>query len=331
MKVTTLEKLQELTAGYQKARIIQTAVKLRIFDATRAGKPVDAVGVAASAGISVRGADILLDALSALGLLEKSGNHYENSALAEKNLVSGSGSMLIHSIDHSEQIYRRWAYLPESVKDGRAHGSENTRVVDNPEANRVFIHAMHARGLHRGRQIAAGLDLTGVKKVGDVGGGAGSYLIALAERIPEMQGYLFDVKLTLQTAGEIIHTHDPALQFHLIETDLVDGEVPFGEDFDLMLLSNILHIFGPDQNIQILKRIKQSLKEGGRLVIQDFLLDDSGTEPPGAAFFAVNMLTGTESGRAWRETDVRRWIHAAGFTHADRQTAGTGTDILVVS
>jgi SAM-dependent methyltransferase len=275
--------------------------------------------------------DIVLDALSAMGLLKKQNDTYQNTDLVEKHLVTGCDSMMMFSIDHSEQIYRRWANLPEAVKDGQPHGRDESHVVGDAESNRVFIRAMHARGLDRGRKIATALNLDGVHRVADIGGGAGSYLIALAEQISGLDATLFDLNLTLQNAREIIEEHDPSLKIKLVEDDIFKNTKPFGDDFDLVLLSNIIHIVGPEENIALLKRIRHSLAPGGRLVIQDFLLDETATEPQGAALFAVVMLVSTETGRAWRERDVRQWLQEAGFTDVQRLDAGTDSDILVAS
>jgi SAM-dependent methyltransferase len=329
MKITTPEQLGKAVGGYRIARIIQTAVTLRIFDYIRAGKPADAKTVALKAGFSYRGTDILLDALTALGLITKTGESYENSSLAEQYLVSDTHSMQIFSIDHAEHIYRRWAYLPESVRDGLPHNPEDNSVIKDAESNRVFIRAMHARGLERGRKIASTIDLAGVRRVADIGGGAGSYLIALAEKIPDMEGVLFDLDLTLQTAHDIIHEHDSNLNFQLKECDIFAENISFGNDFDLVLLSNIIHIVGPSKNTRLFKHIKTAMAPHGRLIIQDFLLDDTATEPADAAFFAVNMLTGTETGRAWRETDVREWLFEAGFNVIERIDANTDSDVLI--
>ena len=329
MKITTHDELQQVLAGYRQARIIQTAVKLRLFDQTRKHSPATADQVAEHTGYSLRGVDIILDALTAMGLLEKVDDTYENTDLVEKHLVTGCDSMMMFSIDHAEQIYRRWANMPEAVRSGEPHGREESHVMGDQENNRIFIRAMHARGLDRGRKIAAALDLNGVTKVADVGGGAGSYLIALAEKLPGMDGTLFDLELTLNSAEEIISDHDPNLNFHLVEHDIFKEGEDFSGQFDLILLSNIIHIVGPEENTDLFKRIKKALRPDGQLVIQDFLLDETATEPASAALFAVVMLVATETGRSWRETDVRNWLKDAGFESVQRLDAGTDSDILV--
>ncbi|MEI2422284.1 class I SAM-dependent methyltransferase, partial [Arthrospira platensis SPKY2] len=92
-----------------------------------------------------------------------------------------------------------------------------------------------------------------------------------------MNGVLYDLELTLQTAHEIISNHDPNLAFDLVECDIFAPDASFGSQLDLILLSNIIHIVGPDQNVRLFQNIRSALKTNGRLVIQDFLLDDSST------------------------------------------------------
>ncbi len=325
-KITSLESLRQTIGGYRAARIIQVAGKLRLFDSLK--QDGTAEDVAAEKALSVRGTSILLDALTALGLLEKdSENRYRNTSLAGEYLITGSPIKLLNSIDHSEQIYRRWALMEQSVKTGTAVKHDMPKFSEDQNANRIFIRAMHAHGYRRGKQIAAALDITDVRTVVDIGGGAGSYLIALAEKDPDIQGILVDLKLTLNTANEIIREFGFEDRIELREMDIFSGNLPFAENADLVILSNIIHIESAETNIHMLKRIRRSLKDHGRLILQDFILDPTGTEPLDYALFSINMLVSTERGRSWKSADIRQWLDTAGFGSITEIHAGTDSNV----
>jgi len=327
-KINTLQELRQTAGAYRAARVIQTAGKLRLFDHTQTLSSAQAV--AESAGISQRGAQIILDALTALGLLEKEQDCYMNSPLAAVHLLSSAESMTLSSLDHSERIYRRWATLPDVVLKGKPARNSESDVMTDASANRVFINAMHAHGYRRGVQIAKVLDLENVRVAIDVGGGAGSYLVALIEKKADISGILVDHVLTLNTAKEIIDRYPASSKIIYREMDIFDGDAAFGSDADLVILSNILHIEGPKKNIQLLKRIRKTLAPTGRLVIQDFIMSASGVEPLDYALFSVNMLSATDRGGAWRDIDIRDWLDQAGFGEINVLQADTDSDVWEV-
>ena len=328
-KIDSLEALDRVSRGFQHSRIIQTAAKLRLFDHTRIESPGTIEDIAKGASISLRGAEILLDGLASMGLVIKDNGKYKNSDLAEFHLVSSSKSLKLYAMDHGEQIYRKWSHLPEIVKTGLPVKGTLPSIMDDHDANRVFIMAMHAHGFSRGQVIAKTLDLEGITRVVDIGGGPGSYLLALAEQKPTIQGTLVDIALTLQTAKRVIEEVNPEANIRFVEKDIFSGTDPFASNQDLAILSNVMHIVGAETNIQLLKRTFESLKPGGRVIIQEFLLDETSINPQRAAIFAVNMLVSTESGRAWKERVVRTWMEMAGFVEIERLKVKTDSDLLI--
>ena len=68
----------------------------------------------------------------------------------------------------------------------------------------------------------------------------------------------------------------------------------------------------------LLTRVREALKDGGRVVIRNFILDDTKTAPPAAAMFAVQMLVSTPRGRGYSNTEVRTWLRDLGFKNVHR-------------
>jgi SAM-dependent methyltransferase len=90
-------------------------------------------------------------------------------------------------------------------------------------------------------------------------------------------------------------------------------EDPLGSGFDLIFVSAICHMLGDDENVSLVRRCSEALAPGGRLVIADFILDETRTAPRQAALFSINMLVGTEKGRDYTEQEYRSWITRAGL------------------
>ena len=91
-----------------------------------------------------------------------------------------------------------------------------------------------------------------------------------------------------------------------------------GEGFDLVLVSAICHMLGPDENRDLLRRCRQALAAGGRVVVQDFILEQDKTAPKMAAVFSLNMLVGTERGASYNESEYAAWLGEAGFREVHR-------------
>ncbi len=312
MEIKSVEQLQQAVQGFRAARIIQTACGLRLFDYTRT--PATLEEIVEKSGMSFRGIHILLHALVSLGLMEKRDGMFHNASLADQFLTSDSDPMMLTGIEHAEKLYMRWGYLRQCVATGKPWVNPEGHLDSDPEINRQFIHAMHAYSSRRVTPIVEALPVKRLNKVIDIGGGAGTFLLALLKKFPFMHGTLVDQRLTLNTAREIIAKAGYSKKISLRELDIFDTNRHFGTHFDLAIVSNIIHIESPEKNIDLFKRIKACLTPQGRLLLVDFLLDGTLTKPQFAAFFAVNMLTATERGRTWPADAVRNWLKAGGFT-----------------
>jgi len=72
------------------------------------------------------------------------------------------------------------------------------------------------------------------------------------------------------------------------------------------------------ENRDLLRRSRRALLPGGRLVIQDFILEEDKTAPKMAALFSLNMLVGTEGGASYNQSEYAEWLTAAGFEGVSR-------------
>jgi predicted O-methyltransferase YrrM len=148
----------------------------------------------------------------------------------------------------------------------------------------------------------------------DVGGGSGAYAIAFARASRELQVEVFDLEKVL-----------PIAQGHIQEAGLSDRITTrsgglrrddLGQGFDLILLSAICHMLGPAANQELLRRCFAALAPGGRVVVQDFILEPDRTAPRSASLFALNMLVGTPEGSSYTSDEYRSWLGEVGFVEA---------------
>ena len=128
-----LKSFRQMYTGFTKARVILTANNLGIFD--RLKSPVSAKGIAKALRINLRATEILLDALTGIGLLVKSkAGNYRNTAISRRYLVKGSPSYQGDIVKHASTMWEGWSALDTVVRTGRPsrHTRDNESVLFKP-------------------------------------------------------------------------------------------------------------------------------------------------------------------------------------------------------
>ena len=317
----TFEEINNITRGFREARIILTAVELDVFTCID-NKELTAEDIASALRTDPDGTSILLDALVSLEILRKSNDCYSNSEAAQRYLSKNSKNYRGATFHHQNGLWARWSDLTEIVRNGRRDLPQRSE-----EQRRQFILAMHHGKTPQAMQLPPSIDFANVRKALDLGGGPGSYSIAMAEKHPALHVVLFDFPHALSVARTVIPQHLLDERITLLEGDFLDD--PIGEDYDLVLASSIIHIFGPDKNRKLLKKCFRSLNPGGRILVRDSIVSEDGTRPRSAALFAVNMLVNTLEGRSYKESDIRGWLTEAGFKDVERIVTESESHIIL--
>ena len=299
--------------AFMESRVLLTAIELDAFSAVGAG--ATAAAVASARGTDAGATERLLDALVSLGFLEKSGNVFANSPLAARFLAKGSRDDARDALKHNLSLWRRWSTLTEAVRAGHAVGG--AEMADRGDDWTVpFIAAMHRGAAQRAPLVVRAVGTDGVHRMLDVGGGSGAYSIAFARASAALRAEILDLPTVLPIADGHVTEAGLADRVATRAGDLRTDE--FGSGYDLVLVSSICHMLGPEENRDLLARAARALAPAGRVVVSDFVLDEDGTGPRQAALFSINMLVGTPSGRSYRESEYTAWLVAAGLADVAR-------------
>jgi len=306
-------RILEMARAFQESRILLTGAELGVFGAI-GDDTLTSADVAARIGADPRATDRLMNALVVLGLLTKDGGQFSNSPEAREFLVPGRPGYVGGALGHTSSLWHTWSTLTDAVRAG-------TSVVKRDDESRdryvkPFIAAMHFNASRNAEHILPELDLTGVRRVIDVGGGSGAYSIAFCRANPDITAVVFDqpdvVPLTQHYAAEAGLSD----RISTVTGDFTKDEL--GRDFDLAFMSHILHSNSPAENAELIRRACRALKPGGQIVVQEFVIDECRTSPPWAVLFALNMLVGTKAGDTFTESEIRAWFSDAGFTDIRR-------------
>jgi len=319
--IQTFEQFRDALSAYRLPRVILTALELKLF--TVIGKTTwELPDLARELKVSERGLSILCRNLATAGLLLKKGSRYRNSRLASTALNADDpayrGSYIQLIVNHAND----WLRLLESVRTGEPLNKDEP---EEPDYRRQFTWAMHHRTLETAPLIAAQLSLKGVKTLLDLGGGPGTYAMAFLARNPGLRATVCDRPAALEVAKEIAATQKAGARLSYLPLDLLKDEIP--GPFDVIWYSNVLHIYSPEQNLDVFRRARAALSEGGRLLIQDaFLHDREALYPEEASLFAVSMLLFTETGNTYSVAETTTWLKEAGFASVRPVKMKKGTE-----
>ncbi len=294
---------------YWETKILLTAVRLDVFSVLN-GKPKTAAEMAARVGAHEPTLVLLLNALVAMGLLMKSAELYGNSGTAEAHLVRHSPQYIGHLLLLHDAEWNNWGHLEETIRSGKRTVDRHVFETD-PDLGANVLAVLHRIGRQSGPELAKRLRLEGPQHLLDLGGGAGTNAIAFCQVYPDITGTVFDLPATLTLTEKTIKDAGLETRISLRGGDFNrDG---LGGPYDVVLMSDILHYQTFETNLALVKKVYDHLTPGGRLVIKDRFLDESGTGPAWTTAFAVHIVVNTQQGACYKTTDAMQWMTRAGF------------------
>jgi len=300
--------LNRTLRGFQESRVLLTAIELDLFTAVGNGGRADEVS--ARTGSHPRATEMLMNALVAMGWLNKQDGVFSNSAFSKRYFVAGSADDWRAATLHLAHLWRTWSTLTECVRAGTSVLRRDLAERDE-EWTRAFIAAMHRNARARAPLVVKAVGTEGVNRMLDVGGGSGAYSIAFASAKENLVVDLLDLAEVIPIAQGHIENAGLADRIRTRQGDLCADK--FGEGYDLVIVSAICHMLGAEENKDLLKRCFEALAPKGRVVIQDFILEPDRTAPKSATLFALNMLVGTRAGNTYTEAEYAAWLREAGF------------------
>ena len=291
------------------ARTVMVATRLGVFE-TMAAQPCSAEDVASQCGTAPAATRKLLDALVAAGYLRLRGGRYALAPVARRWLLKGSPRSLYDAIQLQFVDEQFIAQMESFVRTGTPIEIHEHLTPDMWE--------LYQRGMRSGArlttpEVALRLPMPRrARTMLDIGGSHGYYSVALCRRFPELRATVLDLPEAVAAASpllaregmgdRVVHRADNALTADL-----------GSEQYDLILIANLVHHFTEAQNYDLVRRCARALRSGGRLVIGEVVRP----ETPQAAgqigaltdlYFAI-----TSAGGTWSFAEMADWQRSAGL------------------
>ncbi len=313
-----------LARNFMESRILLTAAELDLF--TLLGPaPLSAQELAVRTHADLRALTILLDALTAMGLLAKEKEGYQCPSSISPALSAEGPDSILPMVLHMADLWRRWSDLTRVVQG--ANVSKKRRNSQEAKHLQAFIGAMNVIASPLAARVVAAVVPSSSRALLDVGGGSGIYTMAFLRAAPAMKATLFDRPAVIGIARQHLKRAGLLDRVTLVPGDFYREELPPGHD--LAFLSAIIHQNNPEQNLDLFLKVIRSLNPGGRIVIRDHVMSEDRTEPREGAIFAVNMLVGTAGGNTYTFEEIKAALQKAGFSSIRLLQKGEHMDGLV--
>ena len=311
--------IREVASSFQKSRILLSGFELDIFT------NIDESGttsrqIAGNLELDEHACERLMNALVSLGFLRKKNDLFFNTAESFA-FLSKKSTEYMGGLMHSNHLWNTWSNLTKVVKTGvSANPSEiNER---GEEWLFSFISAMHDRAIKQAAQQLANIDLSVEKSVLDIGGGSGAFSMEFVTRKPGIEATVFDLPRVVPITKKFLEKEGFSDRIRTFAGDYTKDDLP--EGFDMVFLSAIIHSNSLEVNQDLIRKCFGSLNKNGKIIIQDWIMNNDRTLPISGAVFAVNMLVGTEAGDCFTEQEVTEMLDAAGFKDITRTEFETG-------
>ena len=320
----TPDPIMRIASGFMAAKHLFAASELGVFEAL-ADSPATIDALAARTGLTRRAARISADAMVALGLLERAGDSYSNGAAAAQFLAGRTPADLRPFLRFWDKIsYPTWEALAQSLGSGppKEIFELDDDLQEVASAGIEAILAGPARALPRAYVFSARTRLL------DVGGGTGSWSIAVAQAHPHIRATVVELPVVVNMARRRVAGAGLADRIEVVAGDVLNEDLPTGHD--VFLLANLVHYWSPEENRRLLERVRRAAKPGSHLLLADFWTDATHTEPLHAALMAGEFAVHLQDGDVYSIVEVRGWLAQAGWRFVEHAPLA-GPQSLVVA
>ncbi len=305
----TPESILALARQFMESRIFLSGAELGLFDCLASGA-MTAKEIADAKEWDPRALTILLDALTAMGLLEKSNERYSCPAPIAGMLGSASPGSVLPMVLHVAGLWHRWSNISDIVRGIPV--AQTPGVFDTDAQLAAFIGAMHVIGARMAPEVVKAVAPGDARALLDVGGASGTYTGAFLRACPGMRATLFDRAPVVELARARLEGSGLLDRIAFAAGDFYEDDLPGGHD--LVFLSAIIHQNSPRENVELYRKCRRAMLPGGRLVIRDHIMEPDHVHPASGALFAVNMLAATPGGSTYTFDEIRETLEEAGFS-----------------
>lgn len=319
--LTEADEISEIAFGFMGSKALFAALESGVFTHLAEG-PMTPAELATRCALDAARAETLLTALAGLGLITSEEGRFANSPAAEAFLVKGAkydfGDYL--RLQVGQQMYGLLDQIEAALED-RLPEDATASYADwfaDPEQARLYSASQHAGSLGPARQLARQIDLSGAKRLLDVGGGTGAFSITLCKAFPELTATIVEFPNVARLGREYVAEAGLADRISFVEGNALEAEWPGAQD--VILMSYLFSGVPGETHEGLIARAVDNLAPGGRYLVHDFIVHGDRSGPKLAALWQLQHTAFTPKARSLDEDWLMQALSRAGLKKVEIAT-----------
>lgn len=318
--------------GFWASKVLLSAVELGLFTELAKG-PLDAEALRQRLGLHPRGLLDFLDALVALGLLERREGLYANTPDTGLFLDRGKPSYVGGLLEMANaRLYSSWGSLTDALRTGlqqneaKTGGDPFVELYSSPASLENFLRAMTGASLGAAMALAKKFPWKNYQSFVDVGVAQGAVPVEVALAHPHLRGIGYDLPVVRPVFEKYAVARGVADRVTFHPGDFFKNPLP---DADVIIMGHILHDWNLEQKRMLVRKAYEALPPGGAFIVYEALIDDDRSKNAFGLLMSLNMLIETPGGFDYTGADCCGWMREAGFRET-RVEHLVGPDSMVV-
>jgi hypothetical protein len=324
----TPEAIMQLTRAYAGSKALVSAVELGLFTALADG-PLTGEVLRAKMGLQPRGTTDWLDALVSLGMLDRDGDLYANTAATDLYLDRAKPTYVGGMVLGMAADTSHWDSLTAALQTGQTQIEGDQDFLDqyrDPALFTEFMHSMTGLSMGAAQAIAEKFPWSRYRTVIDVGAAEGCVPVQLALRHLQLTGGGFDLPMVRQAFESYVATYRLTDRLRFYPGDFFTDPLPSA---DVLVMGHVLHNWSLQEKLELLGKAYRALPDGGALIVYESLIDDDRRTNTFGLLLSLAMLLVTHAGFGYTSADCRSWMSEVGFRDSYVQPL-VGPDSMVV-
>ncbi|KIO47843.1 methyltransferase [Nitrosospira sp. NpAV] len=333
MQDPTPEKILQTGMAFWASKTLLSAVEMGVFTELSRG-PASLDTVSERLGLHARSARDFLDALVALGFLERENGRYGNTPdtdlFLDRNKLSYMGGILEMA---NHRLYPFWSHLTEALRTGQPQNECKTggaglfeTLYADPARLKEFLSAMTGVSHASNSAIARIFPWKDYHTFVDVGTAQGDLAMQIALAHPHLRGMGFDLPEVAPIFQQYAAAAGVADRLTFMPGNFFEHDLPKA---DVVLMGHILHDWDLPAKKTLIRKAFEAIPDGGALIVYDAIIDDDRSQNAFGLMMSLNMLIETPGGFDYTGADCTAWMRDAGFS-AMRVEPLTGPDSMVI-
>ncbi|MEH6535915.1 MAG: methyltransferase [Psychroserpens sp.] len=315
-------KIMQIGMGFWASKTLLTAVNMELFTHL-ANSGLSGQKIQEKLGLNDRSLFDFLDTLVALGFLYRTGlkenaiyaNTDDSDLFLDKNKPSYMGGILEMS---NNRLYPFWNNLEDALKTGKPQNETKDdgkplfqAIYANEDRLREFIHGMGGVQTGNFMKLAQDFDFSKYNTLCDIGGSGANLSIHIAKNNSHIKCMSFDLPPVGPIAKENVETLGLSDRIEVCSGDFFIDKLP---NADVITMGNILHDWGSDDKLMLIKKAYDALPEGGAFIVIENIIDDERNKNAFGLMMSLNMAIETDQGFDFTAADFDQWAKEAGFS-----------------